>query len=105
VTALLTVLDENHPTIEITLREAEPRHLHIECPLPVPIGALVKVVQDGKLWLGLVTEYHPGGAARIRVEHHLRNADELSLLADQFVGKRSFAEKSSQEPVNSTTVS
>jgi hypothetical protein len=99
VTALLTLLDENHPTIKITLREAEPGRLQIECPLPVPIGALVKVVQDGKLWLGVVTEYHPGGEASIRVEHHLRNADELSRLADQFVGKRL------QESMNSTTVS
>lgn len=99
MTASLTVLGENHPTVEIILREIEPKRLKVECPLPVPIGALIKVVQDGRLWLGVVTEYHPGGATSIRVEHHLRNAEELSLLADQFVGKRH------EESLNSTTVS
>jgi hypothetical protein len=99
VTASLTVLTDDRSTINVTLTQLEPGRLTVECSLPLPLGALTRVVQDGNLWLGVVTEYHASGTASIRIEHHLRDTDDLSLLADQFLGKRR------EEPVKSTAVS
>lgn len=85
VTASLTILDESNVTIEIELCSIFEDRLQID-PVPtMPLGALVKVSRDIRLWLGFVVE-GTEGKAEIRIEHFLRDTGELSLLADQFVG-------------------
>jgi hypothetical protein len=88
VSAFLTVLEEKPlpPQLVSVLSDSE-GSLTIEGAAVIPLGSPVKVVQDHRLWLGEVTESHPGGTTKIKVLHTLDNLAELARLADHFAGR------------------
>ena len=88
MSAFLTVLEDKPlPAQKVSVLSDADGSLTVEGGAAIPLGSPVKVVQEDRLWLGEVTESHPGGATKIKVLHMLDNLAELARLADHFAGR------------------
>jgi hypothetical protein len=98
VTAELTILGAQAVVQNVGIAAVEAERVVLSNAPLLPLGALIRLREGQRLWLGEVTECHPGASAVIRVAHYLDGVDELSELADRFLGKRS-SESASVETV------
>ena len=88
VTAELTVLGETPASAQVGLVSVDDGSLALSGVSGIALGAMVKVRQTDRLWLGEAVDLRADGTAVIRVIHSLDNLRELSGLADRFLGKR-----------------
>ncbi len=88
ITAELTVLGETPAIAQVGLVSVDDGCLTLSNVPRLATGAIVKVRQDDRLWLGEAIDLRADGTAVIRVVHSLDHLRELSDLADRFLGKR-----------------
>jgi hypothetical protein len=88
VTAELTILSDPPAVFSVTIGAAGPDRVVLSNAPLLPLAALVKLREGQRLWLGDIAECHPGAHLVIHVVNYLEGVDELSALADRFLGKR-----------------